>query len=127
MTPDGEDRDLAERFAALRAHDRAEAPGFDVVWARATARSASKTRAALPMRAWVAAGAAAVVSIGVWLFASGPNDPHGALPTGFPGWRMPTDALIAGAGDALRGPSWASLPTAGLGPSLPLEPSQENR
>jgi RNA polymerase sigma factor (sigma-70 family) len=127
MTPDPEDRDLAERFAALRAHDLAEAPGFDVVWAKAAARVASTPRATLPMRALTAAGAAAVVLIGVWLVASGPDGSRDAEPNGLPGWRMPTDTLMAGTGDALHGPSWASLPTAGLGPFLPLDPSRENR
>ena len=127
MTPDPEDRDLVERFAALRAHDLAEAPAFDVVWARAAARAARRPRATLPVRAWMAVCGAAAVVLGVWLVAGGPIGSRDADPAALPGWQTPTDSLLAGVGDALHGPSWASLPTTGLGPSLPLDPSRENR
>ena len=116
MTTGPTDPDLHARFRALREHDLASVPGFDAVWARAAARAQRTRRFAVPMRAVAAATGIAVVTLTLWLTVSPRPAPPNLDAVALPDWRTPTDTLLAGAGDPLQSPSWATLPTATLGP-----------
>ncbi len=127
MAPaDSTDPDLRAQFAAMRERDLAAAPEFEAVLARAAVRRTPAHRRFAPRPAWVAGFGVAAVAIAVWLIAGpSPSAPEpGAL--ALPGWRTPTDSLLADAGDSLGRPSWAALPTAALGQPL-FHPTPEIR
>ncbi len=115
MTSDTTDRDLHAQFGALRERDLTAAPEFEVVLARAAVRARPPPARRLSRPTWAAGLAVAVVAVAIWVVPrqrpASPDD--GAL--ALPGWRTPTDSLLADAGDPLQRSSWAALPTAGLG------------
>jgi hypothetical protein len=115
MTTEPNDPDLHARFCALREHDLASVPGFDTVWARAAARARPTGQFAVPMRAVAAVAGIAAVTLTLWLIVSPRPAPPNLDAVALPGWRTPSDTLLAGAGDPFHSPSWATLPTAGLG------------
>ena len=117
MTIEPTDTDLHARFRALREHDLAFVPGFDVVWARTAARARPARPFAVPTRAVAAAASIAAVALTLWLVVSPRPAPPNLDAVALPDWRTPTDTLLAGAGDPLQSPSWATLPTAALGPT----------
>lgn len=121
---DSTDPDLRAQFGRLRERDLAATPEFDAVLARAAVRRTPAHRRSLPRPAWVAGSGVAAVAIAAWLIA-GPS-PSTSEPDALalPGWRTPTDSLLADAGDPMGRPSWATLPTAALGQPL-LHPAPE--
>jgi hypothetical protein len=124
VTRDPADPDLRPLFRALRDQDFARVPALENILARAAAQ-APRTRQ-VPMRGWAGVSGVAVVAIGIWLILSPRPVPSDLDSLALPGWRTPTDSLLADAGDPSQRPSWATLPTAGLGrPSL--NRSRENR
>lgn len=126
MTIEPTDPDLHARFRALSENDLASVPGFDAVWARAAARAQRTRPFAAPMRAVAAATGIAAATLTLWLVVSPVPAPPNPDAAALPDWRTPTDTLLAGAGDPFPSPSWATLPTAGLGqPSFNRPP--ENR
>lgn len=126
MTTDATDPDLHAQFRALRDHDLVAVPGFDVVWARAAAQARPSRVLAVPMRVGAAAAGVAAVALTLWLTLIPRPAPPILDPMALPGWRTPTDTLLAGAGEPFQSPSWATLPTARLGqPSFNRPP--ENR
>lgn len=126
MTIEPTDPDLHARFRALREHDLASLPGFDAVWARAAARARPTRPFVVPMRAVAAFAGIAAVTLTLWLIVSLPAPPNlDAL--ALPGWRTPTDTLLAGAGDPFHSASWAALPTAGLGQPFFNRPPENRR
>lgn len=95
------DRDLRERFDALRAADAASAPAFDDVLRRARGATARPERApGIGMRAWAAVGAlAAAIAITAALLAgrgsSGPDlDTAIAQAKEMSSWSAPTDTFL---------------------------------
>lgn len=115
MTTDPIDDDLQARFRVLREHDLGTAPDLERLLAR-VASPAVRTRSSMrPMPAWAAGLGVAAIACGLWLMPG----PHRATPNAvalaMPGWRMPTDTLLADAGNPLNPAGWTSLPTAALG------------
>lgn len=119
---DPNDPDLHARFRALREGDLAAAPEFNVLLARAAARAKLAHRHAVPTPAWAAGLGVAAVAVAIWLIP-GPRPATADLDAlALPGWRTPTDSLLAAA-DPMQRPSWTALPTAALGqPSFNRSP-----
>ena len=126
MTSDPGDADLREALHALRHRDEAEVPAFESLWTRALTQAGRARRIPAPARAWAAGGSLAAVALGFWLILSPQPTPPDLAPVALPGWRMPTDSLLAGSGDPLQRLSWATLPTDELGRSS-FNRSGENR
>ena len=116
----GDDDDaLLARFARLRERDAGTAPNFNAVLART--RSSSRQRRALPVPvlAAIGAGAVALLVASAWQWATPPPATPDAVSLALPGWRTPTDTLLANGDDPLQPLPWAALPTAVLGHSTP--------
>lgn len=111
MTIDPIDSDLQARFRALREQDLAAPPDMESLLARA----APARPPVVPMPAWAAGLGVAVVALVLWLMPGPRPATPGAVALASPGWRMPTDSLLADAGDPLHLAAWTSLPTAALG------------
>ena len=96
MTPD--DRDLRERFAALRAEEQRRAPRFSAVWAAAEDRRGRRQgrRAGLRLAAAFAGAALLTLAVFVWRPSSPPPPAPGSepVPPSITEWRAPTDFLL---------------------------------
>lgn len=115
--------ELLARFRALRDHDFEAAPEFDVLLAPAAAHPRPARRRAVPMPAWAAGLGVLAVPIAVWLIPSPRPTASDLDALALPGWRTPTDSLLADAAIPLQRASWTTLPTAALGqPSFTHSP-----
>lgn len=123
MTIDPIDSDLQARFRALREQDLAAPPDMESLLARTVARAAPARAPVVPMPAGAAGLGVAVVALVLWLMPGPRPATPDAVALASPGWRMPTDSLLADAGDPLHLTAWTSLPTAALGrPSFNRSP-----
>jgi len=119
------DPDLRAQFAALRERELAAAPEFEVMLAGTMVRATPSRRRAIPRPGWAAALGVAALAMAVWLVPAPRPTTSAPDSLALPGWRTPTDSLLADAADPLQRQSWSwtTLPTAALGPSfLPASP-----
>jgi hypothetical protein len=115
MTAD-DDRELRERFAALRREDEAGAPALERLLARARPRAGTGKEALRLGRPALALAAAAAVFLGIALLD--PRKPPPSLPS-ITEWRSPTDFLLQTPGREVL----ESLPRFGEG-LIPPEPNE---
>lgn len=123
MTREGADRDLRERFSALRREDREEAPAFARVWNAARSRGRARGGRLAILGFLTAAGVVALV------VATIPRIQPPAPPRRHPGaknlvpsitaWTPPTDFLLRTPGREVLG----TLPRIGRNlPGYPVAP-----
>lgn len=118
MTPDPrepEDRDLRERFGALRRRERNETAPFADVLGQARSAAGRPSRRKPPRLVW--ATGIALLAVLLLLVARGPTGPGAnELPVWAAGpWAVPTDVLLETPGfDLLRG--FPALPAPSIAP-----------
>jgi hypothetical protein len=95
-----DDSEIRDRFAELREADRARAPGFAPILARARARE--RWRATHRVRPLVIAAAAAMLIATVWLGRTRSFSPATVAPE-IATWRAPTDVFLRTPGHELFG------------------------
>lgn len=96
-----DDRELRDRFAALRENDRRRVPGFATTVARARARAGRPSRRLLLAGAALAAAVAGFLVIVIHQPLSRPT-PTPAVPS-ITDWKSPTDFLLATPGREVLG------------------------
>ncbi len=121
------DTDLDKWFQGLQDQDRAAAPAFESLLARApAARASARKSRSRGAPAWAAGGFALLATAGLFLILQRPANVPDASTVALPAWQSPTDFLLASPDNSLRRLSWTPTPTSGLDQPTLIR-TQENR